>query len=133
MCLMRVHNLSLHISDLLQDAKSGRTPLHHAVETGNHVVAHDLVRMGANVNATSFSGNTALHTASGRGMSHVTKILLGAGADVTVHNSQHDSAVTVANTREVGVLQNPGVVFEDIKCPYMYIFIIILHFPARLL
>ena len=72
-------------------------------------MAQELVRLGANVNAASLSGNTALHTASGRGMGQITRILLSAGADVTVHNSQHDSAVTVANSKEVrmqfGIIQ----------------------------
>ena len=58
-----------------QDGKSGRSPLHHAVEAENVAVIEQLLKCGADASAAAFSGNTALQTASGRGMQYIRLVL----------------------------------------------------------
>ena len=43
-------------SSLKQDACSGRTPLHYAVEAENFILVNFLLENGANVNAATFAG-----------------------------------------------------------------------------
>jgi hypothetical protein len=49
---------------LLQDAKSGRTPLFHAVEANNRDLVQLLLAYDANPNEANFSGHTPLSAAS---------------------------------------------------------------------
>jgi len=62
---------------LFQDGKSGRTPLHHAVELELLPVIQILINSGANVSAASYSGSTPIQTASGHNMHQALRILLG--------------------------------------------------------
>ena len=75
---------------LLQDNKSGRTALHHAVEAHNPIVTRFLLLKDANVNAQTFSGNTPLHTANGCHMENIVNILLEFGADRKLPNFEGD-------------------------------------------
>lgn len=72
-----------------KDGKSGRTPLHHAVETENLEVIQELLKCGANVSAGSFSGNTPLQVASGRCMQNVRLLLESAGSNIKSANGKH--------------------------------------------
>lgn len=60
-----------------KDGKSGRTPLHYAVEMENMATIQLLINSGANVSAASYAGSTPIQAASGRGMHEVTRLLLG--------------------------------------------------------
>ena len=66
----------------LKDGKSGRTPLHHAVEAENLEVINELLECGANVSEGAFSGNTPLQVASGRCMQNVRLLLESAGSNI---------------------------------------------------
>ncbi|XP_060560227.1 nuclear factor NF-kappa-B p105 subunit-like isoform X2 [Ruditapes philippinarum] len=71
----------------LADGKSGRTPLHHAVETDDlSLAAYLILQAGANVNMKRFDGNTALHVACGRGNVGMVALLMAGGADPNVEN-----------------------------------------------
>ena len=74
----------------LQDEKSGRTALHHAVEAQNPILTRFLLLKDANVNAQTLAGNTPLHTASGRRMENIVNILLEFGADRKLTNFEGD-------------------------------------------
>ncbi|KAL4240500.1 Nuclear factor NF-kappa-B p105 subunit [Mactra antiquata] len=71
----------------LADGKSGRTPLHHAVEVDDlSVAAYLILQAGANVNEKRFDGNTALHIACGRGNVGMVALLMAGGADPNAEN-----------------------------------------------
>ncbi|XP_078284401.1 nuclear factor NF-kappa-B p100 subunit-like [Rhinoraja longicauda] len=68
------------------EQKSGRTPLHLAVEIQSLKLVGHLVEAGVEVDRPTFQGNTALHLAAGYGFPALTAILLGAGADRDAEN-----------------------------------------------
>ncbi|XP_075072727.1 nuclear factor NF-kappa-B p100 subunit [Mixophyes fleayi] len=71
------------------ERKSGRSPLHIAVEMDNLNMAIFLVKkLGADVNAQTFGGNTPLHLAASLGSPVLTKMLLNAGANVMLQNDE---------------------------------------------
>ncbi|XP_063817469.1 nuclear factor NF-kappa-B p100 subunit isoform X2 [Pseudophryne corroboree] len=71
------------------ERKSGRSPLHIAVEMDNLNMAMFLVKiLGADVNAQTFAGNTPLHLAASLGSPVLTKMLIGAGANVLLQNDE---------------------------------------------
>ncbi|XP_053392566.1 nuclear factor NF-kappa-B p105 subunit-like [Mercenaria mercenaria] len=71
----------------LPDGKSGRTPLHHAVETDDlSLAAYLILQAGASVNVKRFDGNTALHIACGRGNVGMVALLMAGGADPNIEN-----------------------------------------------
>ncbi|KAJ1142658.1 hypothetical protein NDU88_008971 [Pleurodeles waltl] len=71
------------------ERKSGRTPLHLAVDMDNLNIATYLVKkLGADVNARTFGGNTPLHLAAAMGSPILTKMLIKAGADVLSENDE---------------------------------------------
>ncbi|XP_013405334.1 nuclear factor NF-kappa-B p105 subunit isoform X1 [Lingula anatina] len=73
----------------IQDGKSGRTALHHAVEKEDlALVGCLLLEAGADVNATTYDGNTALHLACGRECTGMVALLMAAGADPNIENSE---------------------------------------------
>lgn len=72
----------------LQDGKSGRTPLHHAVETENMDSIAELLKYGANPSEPSFSGNTPIQIASGRGMQAIRQLLENTAKGVPVEDKQ---------------------------------------------
>lgn len=64
-----------------QDAKSGRTALHHAADSGDTALVQVLLkRPDVDVNRRSFNGHTPLTIAWGRGHTSVVRLLLAAGA-----------------------------------------------------
>ncbi|CAN2388938.1 Nuclear factor of kappa light polypeptide gene enhancer in B-cells 1 [Pristimantis euphronides] len=70
-----------------QEQKSGRSPLHLAVEQDNISLAGCLLLEGdAGVDSTTFDGNTPLHIAAGRGSTRLTALLKAAGADSFLEN-----------------------------------------------
>ncbi|KAG9480303.1 hypothetical protein GDO78_012009 [Eleutherodactylus coqui] len=70
-----------------QEQKSGRSPLHLAVEQDNISLAGCLLLEGdACVDSTTFDGNTPLHIAAGRGSTKLTALLKAAGADSLIEN-----------------------------------------------
>ncbi|XP_053547928.1 nuclear factor NF-kappa-B p100 subunit isoform X2 [Bombina bombina] len=71
------------------ERKSGRSPLHIAVEMDNLNMATFLIkRLGADINLRTFGGNTPLHLAASLGSPVLTKMLISAGADVYSENDE---------------------------------------------
>ncbi len=75
-----------------QDGKSGRTPLHHAVETNQRALVEVLLGRGASVNQQSYSGCTALHVATGRSLMDIVGLLVKFGADTSIKNIYLESS-----------------------------------------
>ncbi|KAM5194119.1 nuclear factor NF-kappa-B p105 subunit [Mantella aurantiaca] len=72
-----------------QEQKSGRTPLHFAVEQDNISLAGCLLLEGdASVDSTTYDGSTPLHIAAGRGSTKLTALLKAAGADSFIENCE---------------------------------------------
>ncbi|XP_063774390.1 nuclear factor NF-kappa-B p105 subunit [Pseudophryne corroboree] len=70
-----------------QEKKSGRTPLHLAVEQDIISLAGCLLLEGdACVDSTTYDGSTPLHVAAGRGSTKLTALLKSAGADSFIEN-----------------------------------------------
>ncbi|KAM4050081.1 nuclear factor NF-kappa-B p105 subunit isoform 2-T2 [Anomaloglossus baeobatrachus] len=70
-----------------QEQKSGRSPLHLAVEQDNISLAGCLLLDGdACVDSTTYDGNTPLHIAAGKGSTKLTALLKAAGADSFIEN-----------------------------------------------
>ncbi|XP_032803783.1 NF-kappa-B inhibitor epsilon-like isoform X2 [Petromyzon marinus] len=80
-----------------KDPKSGRTPLHMAVEQGDGVMVARLVELGAQVNAIMYNGCTPLHQAVGRRLVDLAKLLMRLGADATLPNLEYDSPLDLAD------------------------------------
>ncbi|KAL5018885.1 hypothetical protein ScPMuIL_004607 [Solemya velum] len=86
----------------LQDGKSGKTPLHFAVEADNLSVAGYLIlEAGCDIDARCFDGNTALHMASGRGNVGMAALLMAAGADPDIENEDVGENSDVEEDSEV--------------------------------
>lgn len=97
------------------DDKSGRRPLHYAVEMGNKELVEFLIkRLGADVNATTFDLNTPLHLAAGRDNSTIVHLLLACGASRHACNSEGHSPYEVAKSDKlIGLLRT--VEYSDFK------------------
>lgn len=97
------------------DDKSGRRPLHYAVEMGNKELVEFLIkRLGADVNATTFDLNTPLHLAAGRDNSSIVHLLLACGASRHACNSEGHSPYEVAKSDKlIGLLRT--VEYSDFK------------------
>ncbi len=71
----------------IQDGNSGRTCLHHAVQTSNFsILGYLITDAEADIHAINFAGDTPLHIASGLDYVAVASLLIAAGADVTCQN-----------------------------------------------
>ncbi|XP_041032206.1 nuclear factor NF-kappa-B p100 subunit-like [Carcharodon carcharias] len=71
----------------IAEQKSGRTPLHLAVEIQSlNLAGHLLLEAGVEIDRPTFEGNTALHLAAGYGLPALTAMLLTAGADQNAEN-----------------------------------------------
>ncbi len=87
---------------LLQDGRSGRTPLHYAVESGDVDAVRFLIRCcRADVNAPTFDGSTALKLAMGRGFMDVARLLLENGAATPVSSSEESDSSSASEDEEV--------------------------------
>ncbi|CAL1527447.1 unnamed protein product [Lymnaea stagnalis] len=73
----------------LPDGKSGKTGLHHAVDSDDLPVAgYLLLEAHTDVNARCFDGNTALHIACARQLVGMVALLMTAGADMECENEE---------------------------------------------
>ncbi|RUS85575.1 hypothetical protein EGW08_006658 [Elysia chlorotica] len=73
----------------LPDGKSGKTALHHAVDSNDLPVAGFLLTEAhTDVNARCFDGNTALHIACARQLVAMVALLVTAGADQDCENEE---------------------------------------------
>eukprot|EP00118_Oscarella_pearsei_P024601 m.306382 g.306382 ORF g.306382 m.306382 type:complete len:429 (+) comp41202_c0_seq1:96-1382(+) len=92
----------------IEDGKSGRRAIHHAVELDNLLLITTLIYdCNADVDAVSFDGATALHSAAGRGLRATTALLVASGADVAVRNYEGDSPFDIAIGEEIHCLCKP--------------------------
>lgn len=81
------------------DDKSGRRPIHYAVELGNLELTKFIVsRLSANVNATTFDLNTPLHVAAGRDLHRLVYFLLESGASRNAINCEGLTPYQVAKS-----------------------------------
>ncbi|PIK62705.1 NF-kappaB inhibitor-like protein [Apostichopus japonicus] len=81
------------------DDKSGRRPIHYAVELGNLELTTFIVsRLSANVNATTFDLNTPLHVAAGRDLHRLVYFLLESGASRNAINCEGLTPYQVAKS-----------------------------------
>jgi hypothetical protein len=60
--------------------EDGKTPLHHAVRTGNGEIARYLIERGADINLTDTENESPLHYAASSGNLDMAKLLLEKGA-----------------------------------------------------
>jgi len=72
------------------------TPLHSAVAADRFALAKDLVRRGADVNATAERGLTPLHEAASRGDIEMVKLLVEAKANVYAKSAEGKTPVDLA-------------------------------------
>ncbi|XP_056386540.1 nuclear factor NF-kappa-B p100 subunit [Hyla sarda] len=85
-CLEMLVRSGAHVN--AAERKSGRSPLHIAVEMDNLNIAISLVKLGADVNAQTFGGNTPLHLAASLGSPVLTRMLISAGANAQLENDE---------------------------------------------
>ena len=67
-----------------------------AAYDGHHDNVIELIRRGANVNATDESGNTALIFASEQGLDALVDFLISSGCDLNIANNDGDTALDLA-------------------------------------
>lgn len=80
----------------LQEATSGKTALHLAVETQERSLVQFLLRAGARVDARMLNGCTPLHLAAGRGLNSISSTLCEAGADSLLLNVEDETPQDLA-------------------------------------
>lgn len=80
----------------LQEATSGKTALHLAVETQERSLVQFLLRAGARVDARMLNGCTPLHLAAGRGLNSISFTLCEAGADSLLLNVEDETPQDLA-------------------------------------
>ena len=87
-----------------QDYGSGRSALHHAVESNQLSVTSALLfRLGASVDAPTFDKSTPLHLAAGHGLCDMVAVLIAAGADARLKNAEDDLPIDLAREEQVSV------------------------------
>eukprot|EP00064_Thunnus_orientalis_P003338 superscaffoldBa00000268_g3347 len=75
---------------------SGWTPLHEAALCGHYDVILDLIKAGAQVNATACNGDTPLHDAIANGHMKIVSVLLRHGANPKLNDKGGQMALTTA-------------------------------------
>lgn len=104
----------------IQDGKSGKTPMHYAVESKDrHLVEHlfklvndthpqDKTYLARCINQKAFDGNTCLHIAVGLQMHDMddhkalVRLLMKYGADTCIKNTARQTPRELAKHSEVG-------------------------------
>ena len=75
-----------------QDGKTGRAPLHYAVEVEDFsILGHLLIEAKVDIQAVTFSGDTALHLASSLDLRAIAALLVAAGVDPKQENCDVES------------------------------------------
>lgn len=91
----------------VQDGKSGRSPLHYAVEDSNLAMINCLLHeCHADPDVMTFDEITPLHIAAGRGMESVAALLLAAGANPQLTNYEGESPLDVACSAQIRDMVN---------------------------
>ena len=72
---------AVYPSTIIPSNVTGLSALHCAARKGHSAVVIELIKAGADLNATGMNGETPLHVATRTGEACVVAILLGAGAD----------------------------------------------------
>ena len=80
--------LRKHGGMMVEELRSGMTPLHAAARKGLKEVVELLIHEGTDVNAKSDDGWTPLHKAALQGHKEIAKVLIAAGADVDAKNNR---------------------------------------------
>lgn len=94
--------VSLGANVNMQDGKSGRSALHHAVEADNLSMVNCLLyECHADADAMTLDEITPLHIAAGRGMESIVALLLAAGADPRMTNYEGESPLDVATSPQI--------------------------------
>lgn len=94
--------VSLGANVNMQDGKSGRSALHHAVEADNLSMVNCLLyECNADADAMTLDEITPLHIAAGRGMESIVALLLAAGADPRMTNYEGESPLDVATSPQI--------------------------------
>ncbi|XP_078062275.1 NF-kappa-B inhibitor epsilon-like isoform X2 [Mustelus asterias] len=81
-----------------QEATSGRTALHLAVELGELGLVSRLLRAGGDPDAPMYNGCTPLHLAAGRLDPGIASALCQAGADPLLPNLEEDTPMDLADS-----------------------------------
>ncbi|XP_066302093.1 NF-kappa-B inhibitor zeta-like isoform X1 [Branchiostoma lanceolatum] len=105
--------LEMGASPSCQDGKSGRTGLHHAVQSCSTELVELLLAdyeyaksRHKFVNQTTYNGNTALHAAVGLqddNRADIVRLLTKNGADQSVRNDENDRAIDLAKKEDTAV------------------------------
>ncbi|XP_078656158.1 uncharacterized protein LOC144902538 [Branchiostoma floridae x Branchiostoma belcheri] len=105
--------LDMGASPSCQDGKSGRTGLHHAVQSCSTELVdlllvgfQDATRRHKFVNQTTYNGNTALHSAVGLqddNRADIVRLLVRFGADQSVRNDENDRAIDLVKKEDTAV------------------------------
>ncbi|XP_035688028.1 NF-kappa-B inhibitor zeta-like [Branchiostoma floridae] len=105
--------LVMGASPRCQDAKSGRTGLHHAVQSCSTELVELLLFHYHNadikhkfVNQTTYNGNTALHAAVGLqddGRADIVRLIAKNGADQSIRNDENDRAIDLVKKEDTAV------------------------------
>lgn len=74
----------------------GDTVLHKAASLGEVQDVHDLLRLGADVNAAGDMGYTPLHGAAMAGHTKVVEVLIDAGANISIRSEFGETPVETA-------------------------------------
>ena len=76
-----------------RDRRSGRSVLHHAVESGNlEMVEFLLKQRKIDINCVTYGGSTPVVLAAGRGYTHIVEYLIANGADCSYLRMRDDTS-----------------------------------------
>jgi cytohesin len=112
--------LRKHGGMMVEELRSGMTPLHAAARKGLKEVVELLIHEGTDVNAKSDDGWTPLHLAAARGHKEIVEQLIAKGADVNAKTDDGKTTLDLAILRkrtETGALlhKHGGKTGEELK------------------